>query len=182
MASPPKPPARPQRRTPPPRQPPPPKGGGCRQPPLKHQSPHLVPHGLGGRHHHWCPPEESRRCLGGIPRHPHALRGGPPVLVPSPEAAQEHLEDVCKGKRKASPPKPTGQPDPKTNALTHPTTNPRPTSKLTPQVTPKHKTTPPLTPPPTQPNNCGTPKRGLKKCKQQVIPLVVMVVYRQWCQ
>ena len=49
-------------------------------------------------------------------------------------------------------------------------------------VTPKHKISPLLTPPLTQPNNCGTPKRGPKRCNQQVTPPMVLVEYWQWSQ
>ena len=84
------------------------------------------------------------------------------LLFPSPEAAQEHLERVCKGKGKATPPppQPSGQPDPKTNPLTDPKTNPLTNPKTKPPSNPKaqNNPTPNSTPDPTQ--QLWDPKTG----------------------
>ena len=103
------------------------------------------------------------------------------LLFPSPDAPQEHLECVrnCKGKA-PPPPKPSSHLDPNTNPLTDLRTNPSTNPKTHPRVTPKHKRSPLVTPHLTQPNNYGTPKRGLRKCNHQVIPPVVLVEYWQW--
>ena len=77
------------------------------------------------------------------------------LLFPTPEAAQEHLERVRKGKGKATPPpppKPSGQPDPKTNPLTNPKSTPPTNPTTNPPSNPKaqNNPTPNLTPDPTQ--------------------------------
>ena len=137
------------------------RGGGecCRRPPRRQQSPRPVPHGRGSGHRHRCPPEESRCCLGGIPRQRHALPGGPRPPFPLPRGRPRTPRACSQGQGESHRPPPSSQLDPKTNALTKPD---KP-QKLTSQVTAKHKTTPLPNPPLTQPSNRRTPKWGLKK-------------------
>ena len=71
------------------------------------------------------------------------------LLFPSPEAAQEHLERVRKGKGKVTPPPhthPSGQPDQKTNPLTDAKSNPPTNPKTNPPSNPKAQNNPTTNP------------------------------------
>ena len=127
-----------------------------------------------------------RRKAGGVwveyPSNPTIYEAARGLLFPSPEIAQEHLERVRKGKGKATPPQPSGQPDPKTNPLTDPRTNPPTNPKTGRPSNPKAQNNPTPNPTPDPTQQLWDPKRGLKKCNQQVIPPVVLVEYWQWSQ
>ena len=173
--------------TPAPNTTPPPKGGGGADDPL-----------VGTKDHVPYPTGVEVGTVTGVHRRKAGSSGWNTQTTPSstrwpvassspPQGVQEHLDRVRKGKGKAPPPPPSLRAS-LTRRLTPcltPRLTPPQNPKLTPQLTPKHKTTPLLTPPLTQPNNCGTPKRGLKRCNLQVVPPVVHVVqvlYWHWSQ
>ena len=83
----------------------------------------------------------------GYPGNPTLYEVARGLLFPSPLFAQEHLDRVRKGEGKATPPPPSGQPDPKTNPLTDPKTNHPTNSKTNPPGNPKAQKIP--TPNPT---------------------------------